>query len=192
MIDNFLKDLRYGWRGLLRRKAFAAVAVFTLALGIAATTATFTVVDAVLLRKLPVADPDRVVVVHNQLPKLNLPRTQVSAPQYVDYSRQTDLFQSTAAFSTRNFNLSGVSMPERLQAGRVSATFFPTLGINPVAGRFFNPEEDRFGSGGQSRWRAVKGDQAAGIEVEPGAVLAKPKPCLAQHRLRQPAQFTAR
>src|SRR5437870_8041449 len=124
-METLFKDLRYGLRGLLRRKAFAAVAVFTLALGIAATTATFTVVDAVLLRKLPVADPDRVVVVHNQLPKLNLPRTQVSAPQYVDYSRQTDLFQSTAAFSTRNFNLSGVSMPERLQAGRVTATFFP-------------------------------------------------------------------
>jgi putative ABC transport system permease protein len=146
MMDDLLKDLRYGMRGLLRRKAFAAVAVFTLALGVAATTATFTVVDAVLLRKLPVADPDRIVVVHDQLPKLNLPRTQVSAPQYVDYSRQTDLFQSTAAFSIRNFNLSGVSTPERLQAGRVTATFFPTLGINPVAGRFFNPEEDRVGN----------------------------------------------
>jgi len=145
-METLFKDLRYGMRGLLRRKAFTAVAVVTLALGIAATTATFTVVDAVLLRKLPVADPDRVVVVHNQLPKLNLPRTQVSAPQYIDYSRQTDLFESTAAFSTRNFNLSGVSMPERLQAGRVTATFFPTLGINPVAGRFFNPEEDRLGN----------------------------------------------
>ncbi|HJP93182.1 MAG TPA: ABC transporter permease [Pyrinomonadaceae bacterium] len=145
-METLFKDLRYGMRGLLRRKAFTAVAVLTLALGIAATTATFTVVDAVLLRKLPVADPDRVVVVHNQLPKLNLPRTQVSAPQYVDYSRQTDLFESTAAFSIRNFNLSGVSMPERLQAGRVTATFFPTLGINPVAGRFFNPEEDRIGN----------------------------------------------
>src|SRR5689334_13514900 len=113
MMDDLLKDLRYGMRGLLRRKAFAAVAVFTLALGIAATTATFTVVDAVLLRKLPVADPDRVVVVHNQMPKINLPRTQVSGPHYLDYSRQTDVFESTAAFATRNFNLSGVGIPER-------------------------------------------------------------------------------
>src|SRR5918998_6349202 len=145
-MDTILIDLRYALRGLLKRKGFAAIAVLTLALGIAATTATFTVVDAVLLRKLPVADPDRVVVVHNQLPKLNLPRTSVSAPQYVDYSKQTNIFASTAAFGTRNYNLTGVAMPERLQAGRITATFFPTLGINPVAGRFFTADEDRFGN----------------------------------------------
>src|SRR5687768_15315327 len=131
---------------LIRKPGFTIVAVLTLALGIAATTATFTVVDAVLLRKLPVNDPDRVVVIHNQLPKINLPRSPVSAPHYLDYSRQTDAFESTGAFITRNVNLSGVSVPERLQAGRVTATFFPTLGINPAAGRFFNPEEDRIGS----------------------------------------------
>src|ERR1041385_4118951 len=145
-MNTIYADLRYALRGLLRRKDFAAIAVLTLALGIGATTATFTVVDAVLLRKLPVADPDRVVVVHNQMPKINLPRTQVSGPHYLDYSRQTDVFESTAAFATRNFNLSGVGMPERLQAGRVTATFFPLLGINPIAGRFFTPEEDKVGN----------------------------------------------
>jgi len=146
IFSSIWRDIRYGIRMLIRKPSFTIIAVLTLALGIAATTATFTVVDAVLLRKLPVADPDRVVVVHNQLPKINLPRTQVSAPQYLDYSRQTDAFASTAAFTIRNFNLTGVGMPERLQAGRVTATFFPTLGINPVAGRFFNPEEDRVGN----------------------------------------------
>lgn len=140
------RDVRYGARMLIRKPGFAIVAVLTLALGIAATTATFTVVDAVLLRELPVKDPDRVVVIHNQLPKIDLPRTQVSALHYLDYSRQTDAFESTAAFATRNFNLTGVTMPERLQAGRVTASFFPTLGINPVAGRFFTPEEDKFGN----------------------------------------------
>src|SRR5215217_4154265 len=144
-MNRIFADLRYAFRGLLKRKGFAGIAVLTLALGIGATTATFTVVDAVLLRKLPVADPDRVVVVHNQMPKLNLPRTSISGPHYLDYSRQTDVFESTAAFATRNFNLTGVNIPERLQAGRVTATFFPTLGINPVAGRFFTPEEDKFG-----------------------------------------------
>jgi len=143
-METLFKDIRYGVRSLLKRKTFALIAVSTLALGIAATTATFTVVDAVLLRKLPVSNPDRVVVIHNQLPKINLPRTQVSAPQFVDYSRQADAFESTAAFTTRNFNLTGVAMPERLQAGRVTATFFPTLGINPIAGRFFTQDEDRF------------------------------------------------
>ena len=68
------------------------------------------------------------------------------APHYVDYSRQTDIFELSAAFATRNFNLTGVNIPERLQAGRVTATFFPTLGINPIAGRFFTPEEDKFGN----------------------------------------------
>jgi len=145
-MDSLIKDIRYGARMLIRKPGFTVTAVLTLALGIAATTATFTVVDAVLLRKLPVADPDRVVVVNNQLPKINLPRAPVSASHYLDYSRQTDVFESTAAFMTRNFNLTAVSIPERLQAGRVTATFFPTLGINPVAGRFFNPEEDRVGN----------------------------------------------
>jgi putative ABC transport system permease protein len=145
-MNTIFTDLRYALRGLVKRKGFAGIAVLTLALGIGATTATFTVVDAVLLRKLPVADPDRVVVVHNQMPKINLPRTSVSAPHYVDYSRQTDVFETTAAFATRNFNLTAVNIPERLQAGRVTATFFQTLGINPIAGRFFTPEEDKFGN----------------------------------------------
>jgi putative ABC transport system permease protein len=145
-VNSVWRDIRYGGRMLIRKPGFSVVAVLTLALGIAATTATFTVVDAVLLRKLPLTDPDRVVVIHNQLPKLNLPRSPVSAPHYLDYSRQTDAFESTAAFVTRNYNLSGVSMPERLQAGRITATFFPTLGINPAAGRFFTAEEDRIGN----------------------------------------------
>jgi putative ABC transport system permease protein len=146
VLSSVWRDIRYGARMLIRKPGFTIVAVLTLALGIAATTATFTVVDAVLLRKLPVMDPDRVVVVHNQLPKINLPRSAVSAPHYLDYSRQTDAFESTAAFITRNFNLSGAGLPERLQAGRVTATFFPTLGINPAAGRFFTAEEDRVGN----------------------------------------------
>src|ERR1051325_5097718 len=145
-MNTIFTDLRYALRGLVKRKGFAGIAVLTLALGIGATTATFTVVDAVMLRKLPVAHPERVVVVHNQMPKINLPRTQVSGPHYLDYSRSSDIFESTAAFATRNFNLTNVNIPERLQAGRVTPTFFPTLGINPIAGRFFTPEEDKFGN----------------------------------------------
>ena len=145
-MNSVWQDIRYGARMLLRKPASTVAAVLTLALGIALTTATFTVVDAVLLRKLPVADPDRVVVIHNQLPKINLPRTQVSALQYLDYSRQTDAFASIALIGTRNFNLTGVAQPERLQAGRATASFFSTIGINPVAGRFFSGDEDKFGN----------------------------------------------
>jgi putative ABC transport system permease protein len=145
-MTSLWRDIHYGARMLVRKPASTVVAVITLALGIALTTATFTVVDAVLLRKLPVNDPNRVVVIHNQLPKINLPRTQVSALQYLDYSRQTDVFESTAAFGMRNFNLTGVSQPERLQAGRVTASFFATLGVNAAAGRFFTTDEDKVGN----------------------------------------------
>ncbi len=132
-MSTFWQDIRYGVRMLIKAPGFTIIALLTLALGIAATTAIFTVVDAVLLRKLPINDPSRVVVIHNQLPKVNLPRTQVSAPQYVDYSRETNAFEATAAMTGRNFNLTGFNTPERLQAGRVTASFFPTLGINPVS-----------------------------------------------------------
>ena len=168
-MESIIKDIRYGARMLIRKPAFTSIAVLTLALGIAATTATFTVVNAVLLRKLPVANPERVVVVHNQLPQINLPRTSVSALQYIDYSRQTDAFESTAAFGTRNFNLTGVAMPERLQAGRVTASFFPTLGINPVAGRFFTADEDRIGNErvvvlSAALWKRLFGSNTSAID----------------------------
>jgi putative ABC transport system permease protein len=145
-MDGVIKDLRYGFRGLMKRPAFTIIAVLTLALGIGATTAIFSVVNSVLLRQLPLSDPASVVVIHNQLPKINLPRTPVSAPQYVDYSAKTEVFESAAAITSRNFNLTGTNTPERLQAGRATASFFPTVGIHPAAGRFFTPEEDKVGS----------------------------------------------
>jgi putative ABC transport system permease protein len=145
-MQTLIQDLRYGVRVLLSKPGFSAIAVLTLALGIAATTSIFSVVDAVLLRPLPIKEPERVVVVHNQLPKINLPRTQVSAPQYVDYTRDSDAFESTAAVSGRSFNLTGFSDPERLQASRVTASFFPLLGVSPFAGRYFIDEEDKYGN----------------------------------------------
>jgi putative ABC transport system permease protein len=130
---------------LARSPGFAAIAVLILALGIGANTAIFSIVDAVLLRPLPIDHPERVVVVHNQLPRLNLPHTEVSALQYLDY-RQADVFESTAALTTQNFNLTGIDAPERLQAERVTAGFFPMLGITPVTGRLFTQEEDKSGA----------------------------------------------
>src|SRR5437588_11729475 len=116
-MHTLLQDLRYGVRVLLSKPGFSAIAIVTLALGIAATTAIFSVVDAVLLRPFPIKQPERVVVIHNQLPKLNLPRTQVSALQYLDYTRDSDAFESTAVVGGKDFNLTGDSDPERLQAG---------------------------------------------------------------------------
>src|SRR2546428_174454 len=145
-MQTLWQDLRYGARVLLKKPGFTIIALLTVALGIAASTSIFTVIDAVLVRPLPVKDPDRVVVVHNQLPQLNLPRTEVSAPQYLDYSKQTTAFASTALMSQRNFNLTGLSVPERVQGARVTASFFPLLRINPLMGRFFHEEEDKFGN----------------------------------------------
>ncbi|HJX88855.1 MAG TPA: ABC transporter permease [Pyrinomonadaceae bacterium] len=167
-MDALLKDIRFGSRMLIRRPGFTLIALLTLALGIAVTTATFSVVDGVLLRKLPVVDPDGMVVVHNQMPAINLPRTPVSALQFNDYSLQKEAFESTAAFTGRNFNLSGVGVPERLQAGRVTANFFPMLGINPIAGRTFNADEDRLGGEhvvvlSESLWRRSFGSSASVI-----------------------------
>src|SRR5689334_18371802 len=95
-MNTLIQDLRYGVRLLLNKPGVSLIAVLTLALGIAATTSIFSVVDAVLLRPFPIKQPERVVVIHNQLPKLNLPRTQVSALQYLDYTRDSDAFESTA------------------------------------------------------------------------------------------------
>ncbi|HEY9232918.1 MAG TPA: ABC transporter permease [Blastocatellia bacterium] len=145
-LETLLQDLRFAVRVMVKQPVFALVAVLTLSLGVGATTAIFSIVNAVLIRRLPVTEPERVVVIHNQLPKLNLPRTAVSALHYLDYSSQPDAFESTAALGQRSFNLTGVEVPLRLQAGRATASFFPLLGVTPLVGRAFTAEEDRFGS----------------------------------------------
>jgi putative ABC transport system permease protein len=145
-LETLLQDVRFAGRMLFKHPGFSLVAVLTLSLGIGATTAIFSVINAVLLRQLPISDPQRVVVIHNQLPRLNLPRSQVSALQYLDYSSQTAIFESAAALSQRGLNLTGVDVPQRLQTGRATASFFPLLGINPLVGRRFTAAEDKFGN----------------------------------------------
>jgi len=145
-LETLLQDLRFAGRMLFKHPGFSLVAILTLSLGIGATTAIFSVVNAVLLRQLPISDPQRVAVIHDQLPRLNLPRSQVSALQYLDYSSQTDVFESAAALSQRGLNLTGVDVPQRLQTARATASFFPLLGINPLVGHLFTAAEDKFGN----------------------------------------------
>ncbi len=140
------QDLRYAVRVLAKSPGFTVVAVLTLALGIGANTAIFSVVDAVLLRRLPVDSPDRLVVVHNQLPKVNLPRTEISALQYRDYAARTDVLESAAAITFPNYNLTGTDQPLRLRGMRTTAGLFPVLGVRPVAGRVFTAAEDTYGA----------------------------------------------
>ncbi|MFL6276266.1 MAG: ABC transporter permease [Blastocatellia bacterium] len=167
-LETLLQDLRFAARVLRKQPGFSLIAVLTLSLGIGATTAIFSVVNAVLIRRLPISEPERVVAIHNQLPRLNLPRTSVSALHYLDYSSKTDVFEATAALSQRNFNLTGVDAPLRLQAGRATASLFPMLGVTPLAGRAFTDEEDRFGNQhvallSHSLWKRLFNADAAAI-----------------------------
>ena len=145
-METFWQDVRFAARMLAKNPGFTAVAVLTLALGIGANTAIFSVVDAVLLRRLPVDSPDRLVAVHNQLPKVNLPRTEISALQFRDYADRTDVFESAAAITFPNYNLTGTDQPLRLRGMRTTAGLFSVLGVRPVAGRVFTAAEDTYGA----------------------------------------------
>ncbi len=144
-MGTFWKDVRFAARMLAKSPGFTAVAVLTLALGIGANTAIFSVVDAILLRRLPVEAPERLVVIHNQLPKVNLPRTEISALQFRDYAARTDVFESAAAITFPNYNLTGTDQPLRLRGMRTTADLFPLLGVRPLAGRVFTAAEDTYG-----------------------------------------------
>jgi predicted permease len=137
-----LSDLRLALRGVLRRPGFALAAVLTLALGIGANAAVFSVVRAVLLRPLPYAEPDRVVMVWNHW--TNWPQTWLSEPEAADYARGTSIFERFAAFDDGAVNLTGGDgEPERVRAGLLSAAVLPALGVAPALGRNFTADEDR-------------------------------------------------
>jgi putative ABC transport system permease protein len=141
-----LNDLRYGVRMLLKNRGFTAVAALTLALGIGANTAIFSVVNAVLLRPLPYREPDRLVVVRENMPRMKFFAGTITAGQFVDYKAGNEVFSDIAAFNSFGVNLTGVGEPQHIQAARVSANLFQLLGLVPVRGRSFLPEEDRTGS----------------------------------------------
>lgn len=140
-MDALLHDLRYAIRMLGKQRGFTAVAIITLALGIGANTATFNVVNAVLLRPLPFKEPDRLVSINHSYPKQGL-MAFVSAPGFIDYRSQSDLFENSAVSTGWNINLTGQGEPERVQGRLVSAGFFPTLGFVAAHGRVFLEEED--------------------------------------------------
>lgn len=146
-MGDIVQDLRFGWRMLARSPGFTAVAIIALALGIGANTAIFSVVNAVVLRPLPIHKPGRVVAVHERYTQIGLPSIGVSAPDFVDISRLTKVFENTAVLSSKNFNLTGVGQPQRLNGLLVSGGFFPLMGVKPVLGRWFLPSEDKPGAG---------------------------------------------
>ena len=133
-------DLRYAFRGLGRQRGFAAIAVLTLALGIGAATAMFSVVNAALLRPLPYPEPDGVAWVAISFPSVR--GELMPGPDYVEWREQNQVFEDMAAFGWRSFDLSGRGEPMRLICGRVTENFLPLLRIQPTLGRGFLIEED--------------------------------------------------
>ncbi|MBO0727170.1 MAG: ABC transporter permease, partial [Blastocatellia bacterium] len=146
-IEELWQDLRYGGRMLLKNPGFTLVAGVTLALGIGANTAVFSVINAVLLRPLPYRNADGLVMVWGNLLALGMERMGARAAEYDDYRRQTQIFSETAAFENLSFNLSEAGGdPERIAGARVTASLFPMLGAGVAAGRLFTTDNEQVGS----------------------------------------------
>ena len=143
-MTTLVQDVRYALRGLLKSPAFAAIAVLTLALGISANTALFTVVHGVLLNPLPHPHADQLVAVYGKAPGVD--RAPASYLNFLDWQRENQSFSSLAMYRNQDYNLTGSSQGERLSGYMVSADFFSTLEANPVAGRTFRADDDHTGA----------------------------------------------
>lgn len=141
--ESFLQDLRYGARMLAKSPGFALVAILTLALGIGANTAIFSVVNGVLLNPLSFPHSEQIVSIFTEMPNFN--NGSISYPNFEDWRRMNRTFSNMAAYRSAGFNLTGHGEPERLSGEMISAGFFEILGVNPILGRTFSPDEDRIG-----------------------------------------------
>jgi predicted permease len=140
IMRHLSQDIRYAARSMRRAPMFSAVVVLTLGLAIGATTAVFTIVNAVLLRSLPYRDPGSLVLFYEQIGKM--PRAGFSPPDYFAFRDRVTSLESIAVYRNREYELSGVEAPERIIALRASASLFDSLGISPVIGRTFTQAED--------------------------------------------------
>ena len=134
-METLIKDLRFAVRGFLKRPGFLVIAVATLALGIGATTAMFTVVNSVLLRPLQFPEPERVVLFYGINPRQGIPRSNMSMPDIRDWQQQSQSFEQIAGFSTGGLFLTTGDETERVRGTGVSAEFFPLFKTNPIHGR---------------------------------------------------------
>ena len=142
-MDSLIKDIRYGFRGLLKHPGFTAIVVITLALGIGASTAIFSVVDSVLLRRLPYATADRIVAIQelNQLGK----RVQVTSANFLDWRAQNTVFEHLAALRQTTSNLALSDHAERVELAQTNANFFDVFGLKPQYGRLFIAQDEAAG-----------------------------------------------
>jgi predicted permease len=142
-METLIRDLRYSLRLLAKAPGFTAIAVLTLALGIGANTAIFSVVEGIVLAPLPYGQPDRLVLVMESNPRF--PRVWTSYPNFIDWQKTARSFQQMSAFRSQGYDLSNPGTPEHLDGNEVSAGFFSTLGIKLTLGREFSPQEDERG-----------------------------------------------
>jgi putative ABC transport system permease protein len=147
-METLIQDLRYGARMLAKHPGFSLIAILTLALGIGANTALFTVVDATLLRALPYNQPDQLVQLWETRRTGEIKQVDASYPDYLDWGQASEAIAGICGYTGwgGSFTLTGRGTPERLEGARVTASFFSVLGIEPILGRSFLPDEDRPGA----------------------------------------------
>src|SRR6185503_1751201 len=142
-METLLKDLRYGGRMLTKNPGVSLIAVLTLALGIGANTAIFSVVSAVLLNPLPYKDPDRLVSLWENVPEHG--RWRAAPANFLDWKKQNTVFTDVAAYGGATATLTGDGDPEQLAGTGVSPGYFEVVGVQPELGRVFQPEEYQLG-----------------------------------------------
>jgi len=140
-MGSFLQDFKYGIRMLMKRRGFTTIALLTLAIGIGANTAIFSLVHAVLIRPLPYAEPDRLVSLWETTPVKSVSRSRVAPGTFLDWRTRSQSFEDVAAFSSASLTLTGAGEPEQLSGARVSDEYFVALGVQPILGRVFRSDE---------------------------------------------------
>src|SRR5262245_34673769 len=147
-MSQLMQDLRYAFRMMLKNPGFTIIVLLTLALGIGANTAIFTIVNAILIRPLPMPHPERLVAVSSTVQRENLERRSVSYLDYLDWRSQNDVFEKMAAYEFTTFTMSESAGAEQVEGEMVTSDFFPLLGIRAALGRTLEPGDDRSNSAG--------------------------------------------
>ena len=142
---SLFQDVRYGWRMLLKKPGFTIVAALALALGIGANSAIFSVINATLLKPLPLNDLDRIVTLWERVPSQGVERNEASVANYLDWRGQSNSFENLAIYTWWSANLGGIEPPERVRGFQVSPNLLDTVGIKVASGRNFRPDEDQPG-----------------------------------------------
>src|SRR5437868_8714727 len=145
-METLIQDIRYGIRGLIKRPSFTAIAVVTLALGIGANTAIFSLVNVVLLKPFTFPNANRLVMAWEDASRIGFPRADPAPGTFNDWRQQQSAFEDMAALDPKSFNLTGDGEPEKITAYGVTANLFPLLGVQPAFGRNFSPDEDQPGA----------------------------------------------